>query len=93
MGVTYTPSTIVSGYNMSVIQTQFDNIATALEDALSRSGATAGGTNVMTADIDMNGNNILNVLATYADNAAAIAGGLATGTMYKTATGEVRIVI
>ncbi len=34
-----------------------------------------------------------NNLATYADNAAAKAGGLANGTMYKTATGEVRVVV
>ncbi len=34
-----------------------------------------------------------NVLATYADNTAAISGGLSVGTMYKTATGEVRIVV
>lgn len=31
--------------------------------------------------------------ATYADNAAAVSGGLAVGTLYKTATGEVRIVV
>jgi hypothetical protein len=30
---------------------------------------------------------------TFADNAAAITGGLAVGTLYKTATGEVRIVV
>jgi chaperonin cofactor prefoldin len=29
----------------------------------------------------------------FADNAAAIAGGLAVGTLYSTATGEVRIVV
>lgn len=30
---------------------------------------------------------------TYADNAAAVAGGLAINRLYKTATGEVRIVV
>jgi hypothetical protein len=30
-------------------------------------------------------------LATYADEAAAVTGGIATGTPYKTATGELRI--
>jgi len=30
---------------------------------------------------------------TYADNAAAVTGGLAVGSFYKTATGEVRIVV
>jgi len=32
-------------------------------------------------------------LSTYANNAAAIAGGLAVNTIYKTATGEIRIVV
>jgi hypothetical protein len=32
-------------------------------------------------------------LPTYADNAAAITGGLAVDSIYKTATGEVRIVV
>jgi hypothetical protein len=32
-------------------------------------------------------------LSTFADNAAAIAGGLAINNMYKTATGELRIVV
>jgi len=90
MGVAYTPSTIISGYNMALIQAEFDALSTALADALSRSGA---GTNTLTADLDLNGNSLINALSTYADNAAAISGGLATGTMYKTATGEVRIVV
>ena len=34
-----------------------------------------------------------NNLATYANNAAAISGGLTVGTTYKTATGEVRVVV
>lgn len=40
---------------------------------------------------------ILNLIGgtfpTYADNAAAVAGGLAVGRLYKTSTGEVRIVV
>ena len=32
-------------------------------------------------------------LSTYADNAAALAGGLVVKNLYKTATGEVRIVV
>lgn len=32
-------------------------------------------------------------LPTYADNAAAVTGGLAVGKIYKTATGEVRVVV
>ncbi len=31
-------------------------------------------------------------LSTYADNAAAVAGGLSVGELYKTATGEVMVV-
>ncbi len=38
--------------------------------------------------------NVVNAsLPTYADNAAAITGGLAVNSIYKTATGEVRIVV
>lgn len=96
MGVQVTISTILSGYNVSLIQTNFNAIDTALDDALSRTGA---GTNTMEADLDLNGNNLLNVasigsnLSTYADNAAAVAGGLATNNFYKTSTGEVRVVV
>jgi hypothetical protein len=32
-------------------------------------------------------------LSTYADNAAAVAAGLAVGRLYKTSTGEVRVVV
>lgn len=35
----------------------------------------------------------LSNLPTYADNAAAVAGGLADNDVYKTATGELRIVV
>ena len=34
-----------------------------------------------------------NILPTYANNAAAVSGGLAVGSIYKTVTGEVRIVV
>lgn len=33
------------------------------------------------------------ILPTYADNAAAVAGGLQVNQLYKTATGELRIVV
>tara|TARA_R100001463_G_scaffold4815_1_gene17221 strand:+ start:545 stop:997 length:453 start_codon:yes stop_codon:yes gene_type:complete len=36
---------------------------------------------------------ILTGLSTFADNAAAVSGGLAVNTVYKTATGELRIVV
>lgn len=32
-------------------------------------------------------------LSTYADNAAALSGGLSVGSIYKTSTGEVRVVV
>lgn len=35
----------------------------------------------------------LTVAGTFADNAAALAGGLTTGQIYRTATGEVRVVV
>jgi hypothetical protein len=50
--------TISSGYNISKINTNFQAIDTALQDAVSRSGQAP---NQMDADFDMNGNDILNV--------------------------------
>lgn len=41
----------------------------------------------------INGHNKLPGTPTYADNAAAVAGGLATDTLYKTAAGDLRIVV
>ena len=96
MAVDFTASTLISGYNMALLQQMFDDIETALADAVSRSGNTP---NTMSADLDMNGNGILNAsslgssLSTYADNTAAVAGGLSVGDFYKTATGEVRVVV
>lgn len=60
MAVEVTLSTITTGYNLSKINTNFEAIQTALQDAISRSGATP---NTMSADLDMNGNDILNVNA------------------------------
>lgn len=50
--------TISSGYNISKINSNFQAIDTALQDAVSRSGQAP---NQMDADLDMNGNDILNV--------------------------------
>jgi hypothetical protein len=50
--------TISSGYNISKINSNFQAIGTALQDAVSRSGQAP---NQMDADFDMNGNDILNV--------------------------------
>lgn len=61
MGKVFTPVSISSGFNTSnSLNTNFDNIETALEDCLSRSGAAP---NAMSADLDMNDNDILNVRA------------------------------
>lgn len=49
---------IGSGYNRNLINTNFERIDTALQDALSRSGTSP---NMMEADIDLNGNDLLNV--------------------------------
>jgi len=58
MAVDVELETISSGYNTSNVNTNFQRIESALEDALSRSGDTP---NTMGADLDMNGNDILNV--------------------------------
>ena len=61
MGVEVTLNNISSGYNRTKINQNFTNIETSLEDALSRTGNAAGGSNAMQVDIDMNGNGLLNV--------------------------------
>lgn len=63
--------------------------------ATSLSGAEAvpivqGGTTKQTTVQAISGQQIQ---GTYANNAAAVAGGLSAGAFYKTATGEVRIVV
>lgn len=58
MAVDLTPNTITSGYNLSKLNQNFTNIDVALQDAVSRSGQTP---NTMTADFDMNSNDLLNV--------------------------------
>lgn len=49
---------MTSGFNRSVLNTNFQEIDSALQDALSRTGVEP---NTMEADFDMNGNDILNV--------------------------------
>lgn len=56
ISVNLTP--IVTGYNLSKINDNFTAIKNALADALSRSGTSV---NTMSADLDMNGNSILNL--------------------------------
>lgn len=43
-------------------------------------------------DVVVEGNTTM-TLPTYADNSSAVTGGLSVGTVYKTATGEVRVVV
>ena len=58
MAVTFIRDVITSGYNLSKINSNFEKIETALQDAVSRSGNTP---NQMNSDLDMNSNDILNV--------------------------------
>lgn len=58
MAVDVTLNTITSGYNLSLLNENFELLETALQDAVSRSGTAP---NQMTANLDMNSNNILNV--------------------------------
>lgn len=57
MAIDVTLNTITTGYNLSKINENFQTIGTALQSALSRSGTTP---NTMSADLDMNSNNVLN---------------------------------
>jgi hypothetical protein len=54
--------------------------------------STSGNTDI-TLSPGGNGNVVITNLKTYANNAAAVAGGLAVNTVYKTATGELRVVV
>lgn len=57
MAVEFERETISSGYNPSKMNNNFQRIQTALQDAVSRSGDTP---NTMEADLDLNGNDLLN---------------------------------
>lgn len=58
MAIDVNITSIGSGFNRTVIDTNFTNIQTALENALSRDGTLP---NSMGADIDMDSNDLLNV--------------------------------
>lgn len=58
MAIDFIRNIISSGYNLVKINENFANIETSLQDGLSRSG---NGPNQMTADIDLNSNDLLNV--------------------------------
>lgn len=57
MAISINLNTISSGYNLSKINENFTTIETALADALSREGTSP---NEMGADLDLNGNDLLN---------------------------------
>lgn len=57
MAIEVTPQAISSGYNISKINNNFDEVSQALQDGLSRSGTTP---NSMEADFDLDGNDVLN---------------------------------
>ena len=54
--------------------------------------STSGNTNILLQP-GGSGNVIIGNIKTYANNAAAIAGGLSVNSVYQTATGELRIVV
>ena len=58
MAIDLTLNTISSGYNIVKINENFERIDTALQDAVSLSGTSP---NQMTADLDLNGQSILNI--------------------------------
>lgn len=77
MAVDVSLTPIVSGYNITKINNNFTATETALLDAVSRSG---NGPNTMSADFDMNGNDILNA-DTISANVLYLAGvGFSTST-------------
>jgi len=72
----------------------FSNISTAATKATCFLGANFGiGTSIPAKTLHVLGTVRLQGLPTYANNAAAIAGGLVADDVYKTATGELRIVV
>lgn len=72
----------------------FSNISTAVTKGTCFLGANFGiGTSTPAKTLHVNGTVRLQGLPTYANNAAAITGGLVADDVYKTATGELRIVV
>lgn len=58
MAIDYVRNVISSGYNLEKINDNFEKIEVALRDGISRSGNSP---NQMEADLDLNGNDLLNV--------------------------------
>jgi hypothetical protein len=74
----------------------FNNTSTAITKGTVFNGANVGigvGTSSPAKTLHVNGTVRLQGLPTYANNAAAISGGLVADDVYKTSTGELRIVV
>ena len=77
-----TLQTVSSGYNLSAINDNFQSLQTALNDnILWRNGSVAGET-LMTRDLDMNGNNILNIGTDLSESGSLITVGQADARYY-----------
>ena len=82
-----TLSNVASGYNRQSINTNFEEIETALEDKVLYRDNPTGEPNQMEQDIDMNGNSILNYGTNLADDTSLITVG-AADTRYVNADGD-----
>ena len=82
-----TLSNVASGYNRQNINTNFEEIETALEDKVLYRDNPTGEPNQMEQDIDMNGNSLLNYGTNLAENASLISVGDAD-TRYVNADGD-----
>ena len=82
-----TLSNVASGYNRQSINTNFEEIETALEDKVLYRDNPTGEPNQMEQDIDMNGNSLLNYGTNLADDTSLITVG-AADTRYVNADGD-----
>ena len=82
-----TLSNVASGYNRQNINTNFEEIETALEDKVLYRDNPTGEPNQMEQDIDMNGNSLLNYGTNLAEDASLITVG-AADTRYVNADGD-----
>ena len=82
-----TLSNVASGYNRQNINTNFEEIETALEDKVLYRDNPTGEPNQMEQDIDMNGNSLLNYSTNLDDDASLISVGDAD-TRYVNADGD-----
>lgn len=78
-----------SGEVGSVLLNASGEVLIVGNDGIDTSSIFVGGVNISIETVEL----LLPLISTYADNAAAISGGLVADTVYKTATGELRIVI